>query len=130
MPLTTSLVGYIFGPVHLTMLNGIVFFGHQVGSFFGGWGGGWLYDLRGNYDLMWWISIALGLVSAADALADRRGAAHPAGRDAAAGMTQSWRSLILWGAAALVVAAIAVSFVLWGLNGAAYLVDLVGTYCL
>ena len=65
MPLTTSLVGYIFGPVHVTMLNGIVFFGHQVGSFVGGWGGGLLFDLQGNYDTMWWISIALGLVSAA-----------------------------------------------------------------
>jgi MFS family permease len=64
VPLTTSLVGYIFGPVHLTMLNGIVFLGHQVGSFFGGWGGGRLYDLQGNYDLMWWISIALGIISA------------------------------------------------------------------
>ena len=64
VPLTTSLVGFIFGPVHLTMLNGIVFFGHQVGSFFGGWGGGRLFDLQGNYDMMWWISIALGLVSA------------------------------------------------------------------
>ena len=78
VPLTTSLVGYIFGPVHLTMLNGIVFFGHQVGSFFGGWGGGRLFDLQGNYDMMWWISIALGLVSAAAALADRRGAADAA----------------------------------------------------
>ena len=65
VPLTASLVGYIFGPVHVTMLNGIVFFGHQVGSFFGGWGGGRLFDLQGNYDMMWWISIALGLVSAA-----------------------------------------------------------------
>ena len=64
VPLTTSLVGYIFGPVHVTMLNGIVFFGHQVGSFVGGWGGGLLFDLQGNYDTMWWISIALGLVSA------------------------------------------------------------------
>jgi MFS family permease len=64
VPLTTSLVGYIFGPVHLTMLNGIVFFGHQVGSFFGGWGGGRLFDLQGNYDMMWWISIALGIVAA------------------------------------------------------------------
>ncbi len=64
VPLTTSLVGYIFGPVHLTMLNGIVFFGHQVGSFFGGWGGGRIFDLQGNYDLMWWISIALGIASA------------------------------------------------------------------
>lgn len=64
VPLTTSLVGFIFGPVHVTMLNGIVFFGHQVGSFFGGWGGGRLFDLQGNYDMMWWISIALGIVSA------------------------------------------------------------------
>jgi MFS family permease len=65
VPLTTSLVGYMFGPVHLTMLNGIVFLGHQVGSFFGGWGGGVLFDLQGNYNVMWWLSIALGLVSAA-----------------------------------------------------------------
>jgi len=64
VPLTTSLVGYMFGPVHLTMLNGFVFFGHQIGSFVGGWGGGYLYDLTGNYNAMWWISIALGVVSA------------------------------------------------------------------
>jgi MFS family permease len=64
VPLTTALVGTIFGPVHLTMLNGIVFFGHQVGSFFGGWGGGKLFDLQGNYDTMWWISIALGVIAA------------------------------------------------------------------
>jgi len=64
VPLTTSLVGFIFGPVHLTMLHGVVFFGHQVGSFFGGWGGGKLFDLQGNYDTMWWISIALGVIAA------------------------------------------------------------------
>jgi len=64
VPLTTALVGYLFGPVHVTMLNGFVFFGHQVGSFFGGWGGGKLFDLQGNYDMMWWLSIALGLISA------------------------------------------------------------------
>jgi MFS family permease len=64
VPLTTSLIGVMFGPVHLTMLNGIVFLGHQVGSFFGGWGGGKLFDLQGNYDMMWWLSIALGVVSA------------------------------------------------------------------
>jgi MFS family permease len=64
VPLTTSLVGYLFGPVHVTMLNGFVFLGHQVGSFFGGWGGGKLFDLQGNYDMMWTISIALGIASA------------------------------------------------------------------
>lgn len=45
-------------------------------------------------------------------------------------MTLSWQSLILWGVASLVVAATAVSFVLWGLNGPAYLVDLIAAYCL
>jgi len=64
VPLTTALVGHLFGPVHLTMLNGFVFFGHQVGSFFGGWGGGKLFDLQGNYDTMWWLSIGLGVLSA------------------------------------------------------------------
>lgn len=64
VPLTNALVGYLFGPVHMTMLNGIVFLGHQVGSFLGGWGGGKLFDLQGNYDTMWWIAIGLGLVSA------------------------------------------------------------------
>ena len=64
VPLTTALVGYLFGPVHLTMLNGVVFLGHQVGSFFGGWGGGRLFDLQGSYDMMWWLSIALGVLSA------------------------------------------------------------------
>ena len=64
LPLTNALVGYMFGPVHMTMLNGFVFLGHQVGSFVGGWGGGLMFDLQGNYDLMWWLSIALGLVSA------------------------------------------------------------------
>ncbi|HTR84835.1 MAG TPA: MFS transporter [Reyranella sp.] len=64
VPLTTSLVGVMFGRVHLTMLNGFVFLGHQVGSFFGGWGGGKIYDLTGNYDAMWWIAIALGVISA------------------------------------------------------------------
>ncbi|MBS0221734.1 MAG: hypothetical protein JSR91_13425 [Proteobacteria bacterium] len=45
-------------------------------------------------------------------------------------MMASWRSLILWSVAALVVAATAVSFVLWGTHGAAYLIDMVETYCL
>jgi hypothetical protein len=44
-------------------------------------------------------------------------------------MTQGWRSVVLWGAASLLVAAVAVSFVMWGLNGAAYLVDLIAAYC-
>jgi hypothetical protein len=44
-------------------------------------------------------------------------------------MIRGWRSALLWGAAALVVAATAVSFVMWGLNGPAYLLNLIETYC-
>jgi MFS family permease len=64
VPLTSGLVGYMFGPVHMSMLWGVVFFGHQLGSFLGGWGAGRLYDLRGNYDLIWWISVGLGIFAA------------------------------------------------------------------
>jgi MFS family permease len=64
VPLTSGLVGYIFGPTHMSMLWGIVFFSHQVGSFLGGWGAGRLYDLQGNYDLMWWLSIGVGILAA------------------------------------------------------------------
>ncbi len=45
-------------------------------------------------------------------------------------MSTDWRSFMLWSAAGLIVAATAVSFVLWGLNGPAYLVDLIAAYCL
>jgi len=64
VPLTSGLVGYIFGPTHMSMLWGIVFFSHQLGSFLGGWLPGLLYDIQGSYDLMWQLSIALGLFSA------------------------------------------------------------------
>ena len=65
VPLTSGLVGYMFGSTHMSMLWGIVFFSHQLGSFLGGWGAGRLYDLQGNYDLMWWIAVGLGLFAAA-----------------------------------------------------------------
>jgi len=63
--LTNGLVMYIYGPANAAMLSGVVFMSHQVGSFVGGWGGGRLFDATGNYDLMWWISIGLGLTAAA-----------------------------------------------------------------
>ena len=64
VPLTSGLVAYMFGPTHMSMLWGIVFFSHQLGSFLGGWGAGRLYDVQGNYDLVWWISVGLGVFAA------------------------------------------------------------------
>jgi MFS family permease len=64
IPLTSGLVGYMFGPVHMSMLWGIVFLSHQFGSFLGGWGAGRLYDVQGNYDSIWWISVGLGVFAA------------------------------------------------------------------
>ena len=43
---------------------GIVFMGHQVGSFIGVWLGGWLYDRSGSYDMVWWLGATLGVVAA------------------------------------------------------------------
>jgi predicted MFS family arabinose efflux permease len=64
VPLTSSLVATFFGPVWMTMLFGIVFFSHQIGSFLGVWMAGRAYDLTKSYDLMWWASIGLGLFAA------------------------------------------------------------------
>jgi MFS family permease len=64
VPLTSGLVGTMFGPTHMAMLWGIVFLSHQLGSFFGSWAPGRLYDLQGNYDAMWWISVGLGVMAA------------------------------------------------------------------
>ncbi len=65
VPLTSGLVGYMFGSTHISMLWGIVFFSHQLGSFLGGWGAGRIYDLQGDYGLMWWISVGLEVFAAA-----------------------------------------------------------------
>ena len=46
------------------MLGGFVFFSHQIGSFLGVWLGGYLYDINGNYDMVWYLSIALGIFAA------------------------------------------------------------------
>lgn len=59
VPLTNGIVASMFGVKYLTMLSGIVFFVHQIGSFFGGWLGGLNHDLTGNYNVIWGIAIAL-----------------------------------------------------------------------
>jgi MFS family permease len=65
VPLTSSLVAVFFGTRWMSMLFGVVFLSHQLGSFSGLWLAGYLYDQTKSYDMMWWISIALGLFAAA-----------------------------------------------------------------
>jgi len=64
VPLTNGLVSQIFGVRYITTLFGIVFFGHQLGSFFGVWLGGAVFDATGSYDLVWFGAVALGLIAA------------------------------------------------------------------
>ena len=62
VPLTNGIVANMFGVKYLSMLSGIVFFTHQVGSFFGGWLGGVNHDMTGNYNMVWMFSILLSLL--------------------------------------------------------------------
>ncbi|MEE8350281.1 MAG: MFS transporter [Acidobacteriota bacterium] len=64
VPLTSGLIGQIFGVQYLSTLFGIVFLSHQVGAFVGVWLGGYIFDATGSYDRVWHIAIALGLISA------------------------------------------------------------------
>lgn len=64
VPLTSGLISVFFGVRHLSMLYGITFLMHQVGSFLGAWMGGWIYELYSDYDVMWALAILLGVVAA------------------------------------------------------------------
>ena len=64
VPLTNGLVAQIFGVKYLSMLTGMVFFGHQVGSFLGAWMGGYLFDLTGSYTVAWLIAAVFGVFAA------------------------------------------------------------------
>ena len=64
VPLTNGILAQIFGVQHLSMLGGITFFSHQLGSFMGIWLGGYLYDSQGNYDMLWYLMIVLGVAGA------------------------------------------------------------------
>ncbi len=61
VPPTNAVVAQIFGVQHLSMLAGFIFFSHQIGSFLGVWLGGYLYDKTGSYDVVWYITIGLGI---------------------------------------------------------------------
>ena len=63
IPLVNGLVVQIFGLRFLATLTGIAFLSHQAGSFLGAWGGGYLFDLMGSYDLAWKIGVFIGLIA-------------------------------------------------------------------
>ncbi|MFN7053518.1 MAG: MFS transporter, partial [Gemmobacter sp.] len=64
VPLTSGLVAHIWGLRYMGTLYGLVFFSHQVGSFLGVWLGGKMYDISGDYTLVWWVGVGVGAFSA------------------------------------------------------------------
>ena len=65
VPPTAALVMLMFGTKYMAMLYGFAFFSHQVGGFLGVLLGGILYEQTGSYLIVWWLSVALGVASAA-----------------------------------------------------------------
>jgi predicted MFS family arabinose efflux permease len=64
VPPTSGLVTVMFGTRWLATLYGFAFFSHQVGGFLGAWLGGVLYERTGSYDVVWWLTVLSGLLSA------------------------------------------------------------------
>lgn len=64
VPVTSGLIAQVFGVKYLSTLTGIAFLFHQVGSFIGVWIAGYLFDTTGSYQLMWLLTIAMGVVAA------------------------------------------------------------------
>ncbi|MGR3362604.1 MAG: MFS transporter [Maritimibacter harenae] len=63
VPLTSGLVAHLYGLRYMGTLYGIVFFSHQLGSFMGVWLGGRMYDLTGDYSMVWWVGVGVGALS-------------------------------------------------------------------
>ena len=80
VPPTSSLVMLMFGTRYMAMLYGFAFFSHQVGGFLGVWLGGIVYEASGSYEIVWWLSVALGLASAAINAPDRGAPGGASGR--------------------------------------------------
>src|SRR6516225_3383162 len=64
VPPTSGLVALMFGTRWLAMLYGFAFFSHQVGGFLGVWLGGILFERMGSYDVVWWLGVLFGVLSA------------------------------------------------------------------
>jgi predicted MFS family arabinose efflux permease len=64
VPPTNGIIAVMFGTEWLGTLAGFAFLSHQMGGFLGAWLGGALFDRFGSYDPVWWVSIALGVLSA------------------------------------------------------------------
>lgn len=64
VPLTNGLVAQVFGVQYLSMLAGMVFLCHQVGSFLGAWMGGALFDATGSYTVAWLVCAGFGIFAA------------------------------------------------------------------
>jgi MFS family permease len=64
VPPTNGIIAVMFGTRWLATLGGFAFFSHQVGGFLGVWLGGIVFDRTGSYDLVWWLAILFGILSA------------------------------------------------------------------
>ena len=63
VPLVSGLIIHLFGLRFMATLSGIAFMSHQVGSFLGAWGGGYIFNVFGNYDLAWKLAVTIGLAA-------------------------------------------------------------------
>ena len=63
VPLVSGLIVHLFGLRFMATLSGIAFMSHQVGSFLGAWGGGYIFNSFGNYDLAWKLAVGIGLAA-------------------------------------------------------------------
>jgi MFS family permease len=64
VPPTNGIIAVMFGVRWLATLGGFAFFSHQIGGFLGAWLGGLVYDRAGSYDVVWWLAILFGVLSA------------------------------------------------------------------
>ena len=63
VPATNGIVAQVFGTRNISLLFGVVFLNHQIGSFLGAFLGGWFYQNFGSFDYAWYLAIILSFIA-------------------------------------------------------------------
>jgi MFS family permease len=63
-PITNAMIAHMFGVRYMSTLGASAFLFHQIGSFAGAALGGYLFDATQSYDVMWTLTIAMGVLAA------------------------------------------------------------------
>ena len=87
-PLTTTLVGRLYGLKHVGLISGFITTIHHLAGGFWAYLGGWIFDRTGSYRWAFFISLVLAAVAVFSTLLIKEGQPHLRGRPKRSGTSE------------------------------------------